>query len=201
VLGNVTARAAAQHGPGKHRLRENEDEAKLAVLVVERKGAWSDRGAGRRGRWLWLRGWLGGAGTAAAETRAGASMRPWQACSLALGRERWSTRTNKTTLACIRKQEEEAARQGATTTARGRSCKEQQRPLVSLVTWVERNRINRRQEKGTPACTAACAASYSHRQKWLASRNRNAAAAGAAVRGHRCGAGVRALCTCVMGGA
>jgi hypothetical protein len=39
ALGDVTARAAAQHGPGTRRLRENEDETKLAVLVVERKGA------------------------------------------------------------------------------------------------------------------------------------------------------------------
>jgi hypothetical protein len=39
ALGDVTARAAAQHGPGARRLRENEDETKLALLVVERKGA------------------------------------------------------------------------------------------------------------------------------------------------------------------
>jgi hypothetical protein len=37
---------------------------------------------------------------------------------------------------------------------------------------------------------AACAASNSLRQKWLACRNRNAPAT-AAVRGHMCGAGVR----------
>jgi hypothetical protein len=123
---------------------------------------------------------------------------------LALARLTWSLLQPAVGVAislALRKQGEGAARQGATwrqqrVGARARSSNISRMPCHMRLEGIA---LIADRKKGTPACTATCAASYSLRQKWLACRDRNAAA-GAAVRGHMCGAGVRACIVYVREG-